>query len=188
GARVGRRPEGRGSRPGGRARRHQAPASALHDHRSDLYRTAPWPRLCHRQGLVQVGGLDLRVPADELLSLDEGAVLHYRTATLEGDSRRSLGSLQLVPIAQPPVVLSEPPADPDILLTELVGSQCVECRLVARRATEQKHVLHLFASWPYDKRRPRPFDNTDDGIRRPSEIARVLKVHGRLVDSPAAWP
>jgi len=47
-------------------------------------------------------------------------------------------------------MLSEPPPHLGILLTELLGRQRIERRLVGR-AAEQKHVLQVHTSCLYDK-------------------------------------
>src|SRR3954465_10951681 len=44
----------------------------------DLHRAPARPGLRHVEGLVEVGDLDLRVPADDLVALDEGAVRNER--------------------------------------------------------------------------------------------------------------
>src|SRR5262249_1837158 len=79
------------------------------DHGLDHDRPAPRPRLGHRQGLVQVRNLDLRIAADQLLAFHEETVFHDRLAVLPADRGGGLGSLQLVPRAHLGPVLGDPP-------------------------------------------------------------------------------
>src|SRR5207253_2371185 len=129
----------------------------------DLDGSAARPRLRHRQGLVQVRDLDLRIATDQLLPLNEEAVPDDRPPGLEAHRRRRLGTPQLVPMTHLCLVLGEPPPDPLIPFAKLLGRQRVVCRLVLRRAAEQKHVLHAFTSCISDKRRPPRFDRLTRG-------------------------
>src|SRR5260370_18339580 len=69
-------------------------ASAFHD-RPDF--DAPSrPRLRHLESLIEIGHVDHRKSADDLLGLDERTVGHHRLAGVEADGGSGLRALQLL--------------------------------------------------------------------------------------------
>jgi len=85
-------------------------------HRSNFDGTTSWPGFGDAQCLVKVGHVDLNIAANDLIALNEGAVVDDRLSpTLEAHSGRGKGRLELVARTEPGTMLREPAAHLGIL-------------------------------------------------------------------------
>jgi hypothetical protein len=103
---------------------------------------ATGPAFRHRQGLVEIGDLDLGIAADQLVSFDERPVADQWLATTVTHRRRRLPRLELVRTTDLRLILGEPLANLAEAGAKLLRRQTVERILIGLRPAKEKYVVH----------------------------------------------